>query len=146
MRHKSLSRLFMAAGIACALALSGLATSVANAEADYQPGTSTTPVVSVGPQYDTTHVYVSNDDIDAFVTSFVATFGGKASPRAVFTVTPTPSKTASQYIQTPYGMLSVFAFLTPVPYPFGDERNGYLVRDLKTAVTKALAAGADVTV
>lgn len=102
--------------------------------------------VSVGPQYDTTHVYVSNDTIDAFVNSFVATFDGKPSPRAVFTVTPTPSKTASQYVQTPVGMLSVFAFQTPIPYGFGDERNGYLVGDLPGATEAAKAAGADVIV
>lgn len=102
--------------------------------------------VAVGPQYDTTHVYVSNDDIDAFVSSFTGTFGGKASPRAVFTVTPTPSKTASQYVQTPVGMLSVFAFQTPIPYGFGDERTGYLVTDIDAAVKAAMAAGADVTV
>ncbi len=101
---------------------------------------------SVGPQYDTTHVYVANADIDAFVSSFVATFDGKASPRAVFTVTPTPSKTASQYIQTPVGMLSVFAFQTPIPYGFGDERTGYLVTDIGAAVQAAIAAGADVAV
>lgn len=108
--------------------------------------TAQTPVVSVGPQYDTTHVYVASDDIDAFVNSFVATFGGKASPRAVFTVTPTPSKTASQYVQTPVGMLSVFAFQTPIPHPFGNERTGYLVTDLDKAVHAARAAGADVIV
>jgi predicted enzyme related to lactoylglutathione lyase len=103
-------------------------------------------VVSVGPQYDTTHVYVASQDIDAFVDSFVATFGGKASQRAVFTVTPTPSKTASQYVRTPVGMLSVFAFQTPIPYPFGSERTGYLVTDMDTAVRAARAAGADVIV
>jgi hypothetical protein len=102
--------------------------------------------VFVGPQYDTTHVYVSNADIDSFVNSFIATFGGKASPRAVFTVTPTPSKTASQYVQTPVGMLSVFAFQTPVPYPFGEERTGYLVSDMGAAVNAAIAAGADIRV
>ncbi|MEO6917829.1 MAG: glyoxalase [Collimonas sp.] len=101
---------------------------------------------SVGPQYDTTHVYVASDDIDAFVNSFVATFDGKASPRAVFTVTPTPSKTASQYVQTPVGMLSVFAFQTPIPYGFGDERTGYLVSDIGAAVQAAIATGADVVV
>jgi len=106
----------------------------------------TTASVAVGPQYDTTHVYVLNDDIDAFVNSFVATFGGFASPRAVFTVTPTPSKTASQYIRTPVGMLSVFAFQTPIPYPFGSERTGYLVTDMDAAVLGARAAGADVIV
>ena len=104
------------------------------------------PDVAVAPQYDTTHVYVANADLDAFVASFVGTFGGKASPRAVFTVTPTPSKTASQYVQTPVGMLSVFAFQTPVPYGFGEERTGYLVSDIHAARDAAVEAGADVVV
>ncbi|MFM0631133.1 glyoxalase [Paraburkholderia xenovorans] len=104
------------------------------------------PDVSVGAQYDTTHVYVASADLDAFVASFLATFGGKASPRAVFTVTPTPSKTASQYVQTPVGMLSVFGFETPIPYPFGNERTGYLVTNIDQAVKAARAAGADVLV
>ncbi|WP_156369694.1 glyoxalase [Duganella sp. Leaf126] len=104
------------------------------------------PDVAVAPQYDTTHVYVANADLDAFVNSFVGTFGGKASPRAVFTVTPTPSKTASQYVQTPVGMLSVFAFQTPTPYGFGTERTGYLVTDIQTARDAAVEAGADVVV
>jgi len=104
------------------------------------------PDVAVGPQYDTTHVYVQQADLDDFVRSFVATFGGQASPRAVFTVTPTPSKTASQYIQTPVGMLSVFAFQTPIPYGFGDERVGYLVKDIQAATQAAVEAGADVRV
>ncbi|NUY30180.1 glyoxalase [Paraburkholderia sp. JPY303] len=135
-----------------ALAMLGAALPGAPAFADdgqyplASPATAVAPVVSVGPQYDTTHVYVSNEDIDAFVSSFVATFGGKASPRAVFTVTPTPSKTASQYVQTPVGMLSVFAFQTAVPYPFGNERTGYLVTDIDKAVRAAHAAGADVVV
>jgi predicted enzyme related to lactoylglutathione lyase len=123
-----------------------LAGSPAFAEADHQNLGKSQPVVSVGPQYDTTHVYVANQDMDAFVDSFVATFGGVASPRAVFTVTPTPSKTASQYVRTPVGMLSVFAFQTPIPYPFGSERTGYLVTDMDTAVRAARAAGADVVV
>jgi len=104
------------------------------------------PDVSVGAQYDTTHVYVASTDLDAFVNSFLATFGGKASPRAVFTVTPTPSKTASQYVQTPVGMLSVFGFETPIPYPFGAERTGYLVSDIDQALKAARASGADVLV
>ena len=118
----------------------------ANAAAGDAAPMPTAASVAVGPQYDTTHVYVSNDDIDAFVNSVVATFGGFASPRAVFTVTPTPSKTASQYIRTPVGMLSVFAFQTPIPYPFGNERTGYLVTDMAEAVRAARAAGADVIV
>ncbi len=123
-----------------------LGSSPAFAEADHQNVGKSLPVVSVGPQYDTTHVYVATQDIDAFVDSFVATFGGTASPRAVFTVTPTPSKTASQYVRTPVGMLSVFAFQTPIPYPFGSERTGYLVTDMDMAVRAARAAGADVIV
>jgi predicted enzyme related to lactoylglutathione lyase len=123
-----------------------LGASPAFAEADHQNLAKSLPVVSVGPQYDTTHVYVAPQDIDAFVDSFVATFGGTASPRAVFTVTPTPSETASQYVRTPVGMLSVFAFQTPIPYPFGSERTGYLVADMDKAVRAARAAGADVIV
>ncbi|QGZ65735.1 glyoxalase [Paraburkholderia acidisoli] len=132
--------------LAIAVAALGLALPASHAFADdaQYPQAAAAPVVSVGPQYDTTHVYVSNADIDAFVDSFLATFGGKASPRAVFTVTPTPSKTASQYVQTPVGMLSVFAFQTPVPYPFGNERTGYLVTDIDKALRAARAAGADI--
>lgn len=130
--------------VAAALALGAVAAPVSAAPAAASHAAAA-PVVAVGPQYDTTHVYVPNADIDAFVNSFLATFGGKASPRAVFTVTPTPSKTASQYVQTPVGMLSVFAFQTPIPYPFGAERTGYLVTDIDAAVKAALAAGADVT-
>ena len=32
--------------------------------------------VAVAPQYDTTHVYVAPEDVDRFVASFTATFGG----------------------------------------------------------------------
>ena len=139
-------RLLQVAVMSMAALGATLVGSLVCAEADHQNTGKSAPVVSVGPQYDTTHVYVPNQDIDAFVDSFVATFGGKASPRAVFTVTPTPSKTASQYVQTPVGMLSVFAFQTPIPYPFGSERTGYLVTDMDQAVHAARAAGADVIV
>lgn len=105
-----------------------------------------TPEVAVGPQYDTTHVYVSPDDFDRFVASLVSTFGGTTSKQGVFTVTPTPSSTMSQLVLTPAGTLSVFGFKTPVPYPFGLERTGYLVRDLDAAVRAARADGADVIV
>nr|WP_245982713.1 glyoxalase [Trinickia fusca] len=104
------------------------------------------PSVAVGPQYDTTHVYVAQSDLGAFVDSFVATFGGKASPPVTLTVTPTPSETLSQYVQTPVGMLSVFGFKTPIPYPFGAERTGYLVTDLDDAVKAARTDGADIVV
>ena len=102
--------------------------------------------VAVAPQYDTTHVYVPPEAVDAFVRSFVATFGGRSTPQVVATVTPTPSSTSSQLVQTPAGAVSVFGFRTPVPFPFGSERYGYLVRDLDQAVRAARAAGADVLV
>ena len=100
----------------------------------------------VGPQYDTTHVYVQPEDFDRFVASLIATFGGTATKQGVFTVTPTPSQTMSQLVLTPAGTLSVFGFKTPIPYPFGAERTGYLVTDLDAAVHAAQADGADIQV
>lgn len=105
-----------------------------------------TPTVGVGPQYDTTHVYVPVADFDRFVASVVKTFGGATSQEGVFTVTPTPSTTRIQLVLTPVGTLSVFGFKTPIPFPFGDERTGYLVTDLDKAVQAAQATGADVLV
>ena len=102
--------------------------------------------VAVGPQYDTTHVYVAPDQFDRFVSSVVATFGGTATKQGVFTVTPTPSSTMSQLVLTPVGSVSVFGFKTPVPYPFGLERTGYLVTDMDAAINAARMAGADVLV
>jgi hypothetical protein len=106
----------------------------------------TTPNVAVGPQYDTTHVYVAPQDFDHFVASLIATFGGTTTKQGVFTVTPTPSSTMSQLVLTPVGSISVFGFKTPIPYPFGLERTGYLVTDMDVAVRAARATGADVLV
>jgi hypothetical protein len=102
--------------------------------------------VAVGPQYDTTHVYVAPADFDRFVSSVVSTFGGTTTKQGVFTVTPTPSSTMSQLVLTPVGTISVFGFKTPIPYPFGAERTGYLVTDLDAALRVARATGADVQV
>jgi predicted enzyme related to lactoylglutathione lyase len=108
--------------------------------------TAALPDVAVGPQYDTTHVYVAPEQFDRFVSSLLATFGGTAAKQGVFTVTPTPSSTMSQVVLTPAGTVSVFGFKTPIPYPFGAERTGYLVTDLDQAIKAARAAGADVLV
>src|ERR1700688_3707183 len=102
--------------------------------------------VAVGPQYDTTHVYVAPQDFDRFVASLIATFGGTTTKQGLFTVTPTPSSTMSQLVMTPAGTVSVFGFKTPVPYPFGLERTGYLVTDLEEAIRAAKGTGADVLV
>jgi steroid delta-isomerase-like uncharacterized protein len=104
------------------------------------------PDYSVGPQYDTTHVYVAPEDFDRFMASFTATFGGHLSTQGVFTVTPTPSKTMSQLALTPVGTISAFGFKTTIPYPFGVERSGYLVKDFDGAIEAAKASGADVVV
>ena len=108
--------------------------------------TTPSPSVAVAPQYDTTHVYVAPQDFDRFVASLIATFGGTTTRQGVFTVTPTPSSTMSQLVMTPAGTVSVFGFKTPVPYPFGSERTGYLVTDVDTAIRAAKATGADVLV
>ena len=108
--------------------------------------TAGTPGVAVGPQYDTTHVYVTPQDFDGFVASLIATFGGTTTKQGIFTVTPTPSNTMSQLVLTPVGTISVFGFKTPIPYPFGLERTGYLVTDMDEAIRAAEATGADVLV
>jgi len=105
-----------------------------------------TPMVAVGSQYDTTHVYVAPADVDRFVESFLGTFGGQSTKQGIATVTPTPSSTSTQLLQTPVGTVSLFGFRTPVPHPFGLERTGYLVTDLDVAVKAARASGADVIV
>lgn len=102
--------------------------------------------IGVGAQYDTTHVYVAPEDVGKFVASFLNTFGGQSTKQVVATVTPTPSSTTSQLLQTPVGTVSLFGFNTPIPYPFGAERTGYLVTDIDEAVKSARAAGADVLV
>ncbi len=102
--------------------------------------------VAVAPQYDTTHVYVASADFDRFVTSLIATFGGTTTKKGVFDVTPTPSQTNSQLVMTPVGSFSVFGFETPIPYPFGAERTGYLVTDMDAAIRLARGNGADVIV
>ena len=108
--------------------------------------TAETVSVAVGPQYDTTHVYVAPEDFDRFVASLIATFSGTTTKQGVFTVTPTESSTMSQLVLTPAGSVSVFGFKTPIPYPFGLERAGYLVTDMDEAVRAAKSTGADVIV
>jgi predicted enzyme related to lactoylglutathione lyase len=102
--------------------------------------------IAVAPQYDTSHVYVAPTDVSSFVKSFVGTFGGTSTRQVLVTVTPTPSKTTSEFLQTPVGTVSLFGFTTPIPTPFGSERTGYLVTDLDKALQAARAAGAEVVV
>jgi len=105
-----------------------------------------TPDFAVGAQYDTTHVYVQPADVDAFAGSFVATFGGASTKQGIAQVTPTPSSTSTQLLQTPAGTVSLFGFRTGTPWPFGAERTGWLVTDLDKATAAARADGAEVIV
>ena len=135
-------RRFPLAFLAAAAAL----ISAANLAYSATTPASASPAVAVGPQYDTTHVYVAPADVDRFVASFLATFGGQSTKQVVTTVTPTPSSTTSQLLQTPVGTVSLFGFKTPIPFPYGAERTGYLVTDMDVAIKAARAAGADVLV
>ncbi|WP_263351314.1 glyoxalase [Acidicapsa acidisoli] len=122
----------------CTVALLIVSASICSAQS--------APTIAVAPQYDTTHVYVAPENVDAFVKAFLGTFGGTSTKQVVATVTPTPSSTTSQLLQTPVGTVSLFAFKTPVPYPFGAERTGYLVSDFDAAIAAAKSTGADVLV
>jgi hypothetical protein len=110
-----------------------------------KPATHTSSV-AVGPQYDSTHVYVAPADLETFTSSLVTTFGGTKSQPATSTVTPTPSKTKFEFVFTPVGTFSVFGFETPIPYPFGSERMSYLVTDFDAAVRSAKTHDADIIV
>jgi len=144
-----MTRFLGMAAVAVALTLGSIHLSLLSsaATAGDHAVAAATPDVTVGPQYDTTHVLVPPEDFDRFVGSVLATFGGTASPKqAAVTVTPTLSSTMLQAIFTPVGTFSVFGFTTPVPYPFGAERTGYLVTDMDAAIRAARATGADVVV
>jgi len=141
-----LNKIIVGPCVALVLTL-GLAVASPNVSAFAQNAqTAGTVSVAVAPQYDTTHVYVAPEDFNRFVESLIATFGGTTTKQGVFTVTPTQSSTMSQLVLTPVGSVSVFGFKTPIPYPFGLERTGYLVTDMDEAVRAARATGADVFV
>ncbi len=104
------------------------------------------PEIAVAPQYDTQHVYVDPKDLDKFIASFLGTFGGQSTKQATATLTPVPSTSTNQLLQTPVGTVSVFGFSTPIPAPFGAERTGYLITNMDQAIRAARASGADVLV
>ncbi len=141
-----MNQLKVAVSIASRMFLAAALLLVVSASTSGQATPAHSPNVAVGPQYDSTHVYVAPGDLGAFVKSFTATFDGHASKPAVTTVTPTPSSTEFQSVQTSVGTLSVFAFQTPIPYPFGEERTGYLVTDMDASIKAARLAGAEVIV
>jgi predicted enzyme related to lactoylglutathione lyase len=142
-----LPRAFSTISFAILLVAGGVSTALCQQGAETTAhAISSTPDVAVDPQYDTTHVYIAPEDFDRFVSSALATFGGTTSKKVVTHVTPTPSSSLSQLILTPVGTISAFGFTTPVPYPYGLERTGYLVTDMETAIRAARQAGADILV
>ncbi|MBF9066710.1 VOC family protein [Streptacidiphilus fuscans] len=133
--------------VVCSVAVGSLLAGPAQATSAGAPAAKATDrQIAVGPQYDTTHVYVTPGEAQAFVTSWEKTFGGTNTKPVLTDVTPTPSKTVSELVLSPVGTLSVFDYQTPAPYPFGVERTGWLTTDLNTAVDQALKDGADVQV
>jgi hypothetical protein len=141
-----LNKILAATAVAALLAVGVFSRFLVTSALAQNAQTAGTANLAVGPQYDTTHVYVAPEDFDRFVASLLATFGGTTTKRGVATVTPTPSSTITQLVLTPVGTVSVFGFTTPVPYPFGEERTGYLVTGLDAAISAARATGADVIV
>jgi hypothetical protein len=141
----------LSTGVATGLVLAGCSASDTSGGTPAQPTTSivtaaTADGQAVGPQYDTVHVYVQPGQFDNLVDSWTATFGGTTSAAVVTDVTPTPSQTRSQLVFSPVGTLSVFEFSTPIPFPFGSERTGWLMKDFDAGVSAARAAGASLPV
>jgi hypothetical protein len=75
------------------------------------------------------------------VKAFLDTFGGTSTKQAVVAVTPTPSSTSSQLLQTLVGTVSLFGLKTPVPNPFGRKSAGYFAIDLERAIVSAKSEG-----
>ncbi|MFK4272758.1 glyoxalase [Streptomyces milbemycinicus] len=141
MKRKAMARMLPALMVALSVVGFGAPSS-----AQDEAAAATISTTAVGPQYDTTHVYVTPGAVDAFVASWEATFGGTHTAKVVTTVTPTPSKTESELVFSPVGTLSVFDFQTPVPYPFGAERTGWLMSDFDRGVLLARESGAHLVV
>ncbi|WP_377273054.1 glyoxalase [Peterkaempfera sp. SMS 1(5)a] len=132
--------------VPAALAAGALVVPAASTSAESPRGAGTRSQIAVGPQYDTAHVYVEHGMTAAFTAAWKATFGGTSTAASVVDVTPTPSETTSELVFSPVGTLSVFDFRTPIPYPFGAERTGWLVKGLDAGVRRARASGAYILV
>lgn len=99
-----------------------------------------------GPDYDSTHIYTTMADVDPLTEQLVAVFGGEVKTYGELNICPQPSLAVVSVILSPYGLLSTFAFSTPVPYPFGQDKHGYRINDRAEMVARADAAGLDLAV
>ena len=78
--------------------------------------TDRTAAVAVGPQYDTTHVYVAPEQFRRLSCRACWPRSAAQLPnKGVFTVTPTPSSTMSQLVLTPVGTFRSSASRHPYP-------------------------------
>jgi hypothetical protein len=102
--------------------------------------------LAVGPGYNAAHVYVPPADVNTFVSSWEATFGGTNTTPTAFQITPVPSTTISTLLFSPVGMLSVYGYQTGIPYPWGQERVGDDVTSIDGGVADAERSGADLVV
>ncbi|SCF95303.1 hypothetical protein [Streptomyces sp. Ncost-T10-10d] len=136
MKRRAMAWMLPAFMVALSVVGSGVPPS-AQDEAAAAPASAT----AIGPQYDTTHVYVTPGAVDAFVAGWGTTFGGTHRATILTTVTPTPSKTESELVMLPVGNLSVFDFGTPAPYPFGAEWTGWLMSDFDKGRPTGQAGG-----
>lgn len=99
-----------------------------------------------GPSYNTGHAYVEHGQLDAFIHSWEATFGGTNPPPSASNITPTQSTELGAIINSPIGIVSAYDYQTPVPYPFGAEHGGIAVHGIDTATATADRDGASAIV
>ncbi|MED5812206.1 glyoxalase [Mycolicibacterium sp. 050232] len=103
--------------------------------------------IALGAPFRTFHVYAQPGTAQAFVNSWIATFGGEAQPPANgIDLTPYPSKATAIMLSSPVAALSVYDFSSGIPYPFGREVSGWGVTDVDVGIQQATAANAHVLV
>ena len=95
-------------------------------------------------------VYVSQDRVDAFVSSFLAFSHGSLvsdEPRAPGVEIGRPTESYRRVrIESKFGKLTALVTDGHLPYPYGREMTGYEVPNLTDTLTKAEASGVDVLV
>jgi len=133
-------------GVPIVAAVAAIGLLSASYSAQGQVNTPKPAGVSVGPQYDTTHVYLEPGTENSFVRSWEATFGGTNTTPTLAQITPTTSQALTTVVLSPVGSLSVFDFRTGIPYPYGEERGGDLVSNFDEGVADALRSGANLVV
>src|SRR5258705_3311970 len=95
-------------------------------------------------------VYVSQDRVDAFVSSFVAFSHGSLvsdEPRAPGVEIGRPAETFRRVrIESKFAKLTALVTDGHLPYPYGRAMTGYEVTNLTDTLTQAKAKGVDVLV